>query len=195
MSMNQLDISGANSTNLTFDHITYDSPHGCVSVERTKHSLAESSSTMTVLTTSRRRVSSGCLNEGRLGIRGRGPNSWVTVTNSHFGGNTLPGCSDGIQVGGHRGDDWPWQRVYRHLSGRLRRPLDPIQFYCYPPGGASNNIVTGNWFHGNTTGCMCWDGGDNMFTNNVFESIGIGRLSLAVARTTGRSPTTSSVMT
>ena len=172
MSMNQLDISGANSTNLTFDHITYDSPHGCVSVEGQStasrilfdHNRLDNIETEGV---------SGCLNEGRLGIQGRGPNGWVTVTNSHFGGNTLPGCSDGIQVGGHGVVIGPRNEFTGIYQGNCDAHSDPIQFYCCPPGGASNNVVTGNWFHDNTTGCMCWDGGDNnTFTNNVFESIG-----------------------
>ena len=79
--------------------------------------------------------------------------------------------SDGIQIGGDGAKIGPGNEFTGKFQGNCVAHSDPLQFYS--PSGVNNNIVTGNWFHGNTTGCMCWDGGDNnTFTNNVFESIG-----------------------
>jgi hypothetical protein len=116
----------------------------------------------------------GCLNEGRLGIRGTGPNGWATITNSHFGGQGTFDCSDGIQVQSDGVVIGPGNEFTGIRQGSCTAHSDPIQFFKdFGGNGANNIIVTGNWFHGNTTGCMCWDGGDNnTFTNNVFESIG-----------------------
>ena len=103
---------------------------------------------------------------------GGGSPGWLTISNSHFGGNTLPGCSDGIQIGGDGAKIGPGNEFTGKFQGNCVAHSDPIQFYA--PSGVNNNIVTGNWFHDNTTGCMCWGGGgdNDTFTNNVFESIG-----------------------
>ena len=170
MAMNQVWIAGATSTNLSFDHITFVSPHGCVSVngESTDSAILFDHDRLDNMETE---GNFGCLNEGRLGTGGMGAAvGWVTVTNSHFSGNSLPGCSDGIQVGGDGVVIGPGNEFTNILQGSCIAHSDPIQFY---KPGSSNNVVTGNWFHNNSTGCMCWDGGDNnTFTNNVFESIG-----------------------
>jgi chitodextrinase len=170
MTMNQLWISGNTSTNLTFDHITYSSPHGCVSVngQSTDSAILFDHDRLDNMETE---GNFGCLNEGRLGTSGMGAAvGWVTVTNSHFSGNSLPGCSDGVQVGGDGVVIGPGNEFTGIMQGSCIAHSDPIQFY---KPDSSNNVVTGNWFHNNSTGCMCWDGGDNnTFTNNVFESIG-----------------------
>ena len=171
MSMGQVHIENGTSTAFTFDHITFTPPHGCVSVNDNgpdsnilfDHDRLDNMETEGV---------AGCLNEGSIGMWGGGGSpGWLTITNSHFGGNTLPGCSDGIQIGGDGAKIGPGNEFTGKFQGNCAAHSDPLQFYA--PSGVSNNIVTGNWFHNNTTGCMCWDGGDNnTFTNNVFESIG-----------------------
>ena len=97
---------------------------------------------------------SGCINEGRLGVENSGAaNGWIHVTNSHFGGSQLPGCSDGIQLGGPGAIVGPGNEFTGISQGSCVAHADPIQFY-----GGSNSTVTGNWFHdnGDGTGCMCW---------------------------------------
>jgi hypothetical protein len=176
MGMNKTSISGANSTNLTFDHITFKAPTGCVG-------LTGTSSTSAILFDHDRldnidtiyASGNGCLNEGRLGVDGTGPNGWATITNSHFGGQGTVDCSDGVHVGGDGVVIGPGNEFTGIYQAGCTAHADPIQFYK-GSGGASNNIVTGNWFHDNgngSGGCMCWDGGDNnTFTNNVFASTG-----------------------
>jgi len=172
MAMGQLHIDSGASSDLAFDHITFTSPHGCVSINDNgpdsnilfDHDRLDNMETEGV---------GGCLAEGSISMWGGGGSpGWLTISNSHFGGNTLPGCSDGIQIGGDGAKIGPGNEFTGKFQGNCVAHSDPLQFYA--PSGVNNNIVTGNWFHGNTTGCMCWGGGgaNDTLTNNVFESIG-----------------------
>jgi hypothetical protein len=103
--------------------------------------------------------------EGRLTVRGfedRKP-SGVIVTNNHFGGG---GGSDGVQlVGGAYGVQiGPGNEFTGLRQGSYAAHVDPIQLY-----GSSHTLITGNYFHGNSTGIMAPNGGDTeTIANNVF---------------------------
>ena len=106
----------------------------------------------------------GCLAEGSISMWGGGGSpGWLTISNSHFGGNTLPGCSDGIQIGGDGAKIGPGNEFTGKFQGNCVAHSDPLQFYA--PSGVNNNIVTGNWFHNNTTGCMCWERGRQQYVH------------------------------
>jgi hypothetical protein len=110
--------------------------------------------------------------EGRLGITGNNVShsvsSGIVVSNSVFGPG---GCSDGIQInGGARGV----QILYNEFVGIKQgscspEHVDPIQFY-----GAIATVITGNYFHGNSTGIMSPDcnGNQLLVTDNVFVTDG-----------------------
>jgi hypothetical protein len=168
-------ISGVNSTNLTFDHITFKPSTGCVSVTGTPsdsdivfdHDRLDNIDTLSP---------SNCVNEGRLGIEDGGAagmrKGWLRITNSHFGGEGTRDCSDGVQAGGDGAIIGPGNEFTGITQRNCTAHADPIQFY-----GGSNTTVTGNWFHDNgdgSGGCMCWgDHPDNeTITNNVFASTG-----------------------
>jgi hypothetical protein len=108
--------------------------------------------------------------EGRLGVRGYNNNTknGVVISNNVFSGS---GPSDGIQViGGAFGTVIGPKNEFFGIkqSGCGSVHCDPIQFY-----GATNSVITGNYFHGNSTGLMI-NGGDGpvTITNNVFQTDG-----------------------
>ena len=108
--------------------------------------------------------------EGRLTVRGsNSPDPvGVAITNSHFGAG---GQSDGVQlIGGARGVQIGPGNEFSGLrqSSGYTAHVDPIQLY-----GETHTVVTGNYFHGNSTGIMAGDGTDHLtVTNNVFVTDG-----------------------
>jgi hypothetical protein len=116
-------------------------------------------------------VGQGCT-EGRLGVTGNNINhsvsSGIVISNSVFGPG---GCSDGIQIiGGARGVQVLNNEFVGIKQGSCS-PVhaDPIQFY-----GAVAPVITGNYFHGNSTGIMSagCNGSQGTYTNNVFVTDG-----------------------
>jgi len=116
-------------------------------------------------------VGQGCT-EGRLGVNGNNVNhtvaSGVVISNNVFGPG---GCSDGIQiVGGARGVQILNNEFVGIKQGNCD-PVhaDPIQFY-----GADAPVLTGNYFHGNSTGVMSagCNGRSGTFTDNIFVTDG-----------------------
>jgi Right handed beta helix region len=110
------------------------------------------------------------LTEGRLGVRGFNNNTinGVVISNNLFKGS---GPSDGVQIiaGAYGTVIGPGNEfVGIKQSGCGSVHCDPIQFY-----GASRSTITGNYFHGNSTGLML-NGGDGQatITNNVFVTDG-----------------------
>lgn len=115
-------------------------------------------------------VGQGC-NEGRLGVRGYNNNTTngVVISNNVFSGS---GPSDGIQIIGTAYGTviGPGNEFYGiKQSGCGAVHCDPIQFY-----GASHTTITGNYFHGNSTGIMTPDsnGTPSTITNNIFVTDG-----------------------
>ena len=117
----------------------------------------------------------GCPDEGRIQVLGGGGAvNRTTISNSHFGGQGSGTCSDGVQLEGDGvrvgpGNEFTGMAQSVCSDGTHS---DPIQIV-----GASNEIITGNWFHDNgdgSGGCMCHDfNPDNVtITNNVFASTG-----------------------
>jgi hypothetical protein len=103
--------------------------------------------------------------EGRITVRGYDGSSQpvgVTITNSHFGG----GESDGIQIvgGAYGAQIGPGNEFSAIRQGDLATHVDPIQLY-----GSSHTLITGNYFHDNSTAIMAPDGGEaERIENNVF---------------------------
>jgi hypothetical protein len=117
----------------------------------------------------------GCT-EGRVGINGNSNGqsvnhtvaSGIVISNSVFGPG---GCSDGIQI---IGDSRAVNILRNEFLAIKQGPcspvhVDPIQFY-----GAVGTVVTGNYFHGNSTGIMSPDcnGSASIMTDNVFVTDG-----------------------
>jgi hypothetical protein len=108
---------------------------------------------------------SSCL-EGRVSVRGYENSTQpvgVTIANSHFGNG---GESDGIQiVGGAYGVQvGPGNEFSGIKQGNFSAHVDPIQLY-----GSSHTLITGNYFHDNSTAIMAGDGGNaERVENNVF---------------------------
>jgi hypothetical protein len=111
--------------------------------------------------------------EGRLGITGNNINhsvvNGIVIKNIKFSG---PGPSDGIQINGGAygtviGPGNEFVGIKESGCGSVH--CDPIQFY-----GAVNTTVTGNYFHGNSTGIMSSssNGTPVTVTNNVFVTDG-----------------------
>jgi Bacterial Ig domain/Periplasmic copper-binding protein (NosD) len=103
--------------------------------------------------------------EGRITVRGFGDDtpSGVRISNSHFGNG---GASDGIQItGGAYGVQiGPGNEFSGLRQGSGSTHVDPIQLY-----GSSHTLITGNYFHDNSTGIMAPNGGDTeTIVNNVF---------------------------
>jgi hypothetical protein len=160
----QVDANGPCSASLTFDHITYTA--GVDVIPR----CANQAITLDHDTFD---------NIGQAGWEGRVnvqsldqgvalPNG-VTISNSHFGGETSgANCSDGIDVlGGGYGTVISGNEFTNiHQSGCTAH-VDPIQLY-----GSSHTTITGNYFHdnGDGSGGMMTDSGDDdvTVTNNVF---------------------------
>jgi hypothetical protein len=123
--------------------------------------------------------------EARLAFRGQDNNitaSGFTVSDSHFGGTGLNGgwggCSDGVGLVGSVtavtiGPGNEFDHLQQGSCGSINGAhVDPIQFY-----GATNTLVTGNWFHNNgdgSGGIMSPDGDDGYtVSNNVFDQTGM----------------------
>lgn len=111
--------------------------------------------------------------EGRIGVTGNNKNhsvvNGVVISNNLISGS---GPSDGIQItGGANGTVIGPGNEFTGIkeSGCGSVHCDPIQFY-----GATNTTVTGNYFHGNSTGIMSPDcnGSPLIVTNNVFWTDG-----------------------
>ncbi len=107
--------------------------------------------------------------EGRLTVRGYGGNTpvGVKITNSLFAGG---GESDGVQIVGdaYGVQVGPGNEFATIKQGDFAAHVDPIQLY-----GDSHTVVTGNYFHDNSTGIMAGDGTDHaVITNNVFDTDG-----------------------
>jgi hypothetical protein len=111
--------------------------------------------------------------EGRLGITGNNINhsvvNGIVIKNIRFSGS---GPSDGIQINGSAygtviGPGNEFVGIKQSGCGSVH--CDPIQFY-----GASHITITGNYFHGNSTGIMTPDsyGTPMTVTNNVFVTDG-----------------------
>ena len=144
-----VEISSASSNNILFDHDRLDNLGG--------------------------NGAPGCPDEGRIQVLGgSGSTKRLTISNSHFGGQGPSGtCSDGIQLEGDGVQVGPGNEFTNMPQSVCSSThSDPIQIV-----GASNEIITGNWFHDNgdgSGGCMCHDfNPDNVtITNNVFASTG-----------------------
>jgi hypothetical protein len=98
--------------------------------------------------------------EGRLSLNlGAHDN---TVRNSHFGGG---GCSDGVFVGVTSNTTiGPGNEFTGLKQGSCSAHVDPIQLYTGP-----TTMITGNYFHDNSTGIMAPNGtSGTTLTNNVF---------------------------
>lgn len=110
--------------------------------------------------------------EGRLGIAGTNSthtvNNGVVIQNNVFGPG---GCADGIQINGSATGTQILKNEFTGLKQGSCSPVhvDPIQFY-----GAKNTTVSGNYFHGNSTGIMTPDcnGTPMTVTGNVFVTDG-----------------------
>ena len=111
--------------------------------------------------------------EGRIGVTGNNVNH--TVVNGVVIKNNLlqgSGPSDGIQINGGAygtviGPGNEFVGIKESGCGTVH--CDPIQFY-----GAVNTTITGNFFHGNSTGLMSSssNGTPVAITNNVFLTDG-----------------------
>ena len=92
----------------------------------------------------------------------------VTISNNRFGGG---GESDGVQLTGDvygvqigPGNEFTGLKQQSGFTAHV----DPIQFY-----GERHTLVTGNYFHGNSTGIMAGDLIDDAtIVNNVFVTDG-----------------------
>jgi hypothetical protein len=115
-------------------------------------------------------VGTGCT-EGRLGVTGNNNShsvsSGIVISNNVFGPG---GCSDGVQIIGGARDVQILNNEFTGIKqGSCTAHADPIQFY-----GADAPVVTGNYFHGNSTGIMSagCNGRSGTYTNNVFVTDG-----------------------
>ena len=110
--------------------------------------------------------------EGRIEVVGNGNNSstnnGVVLQNNTFGPN---GCSDGVQLTAGVSGTRILGNEFRNIKQGSCSPwhVDPIQFY-----GGQYTTISGNWFHGNSTGIMSPDGNGSPMTisNNVFQTDG-----------------------
>lgn len=153
----QLYDQPSNSNHMTFDHITWSSGL-TVWMHGTDQAVLFDYDTFDNL--------QGGLYEGRLTVVGENNTAPVglTVANSHFGGNA--GCSDGVQIiGGAYGVQVGPNNEFEDIQqGSCEAHSDPVQLY-----GTSHTLITGNFFHDNSTGIMAVDGADHeQFINNVF---------------------------
>jgi hypothetical protein len=102
--------------------------------------------------------------EGRLTVLGddNARAVGVTIQENHFGGG---GESDGVQItGGAYGVRVLGNEFEGILQGDFATHVDPLQLY-----GSSHTVITGNYFHGDSTGIMASDGADHEdIENNVF---------------------------
>lgn len=173
MTMNQVHIDGANSTNLTFDHITYDSPNGCADAtgETGDSNILFDHNRYDDIMAS---TANGCAPAGRVGLGGGATTGWFQVSNSHFAGGVLPDCSDGVQTsadGAKIGPGNEFTNLKQNIGGDCGEHVDPIQCYY-----GAYTIVTGNYVHDISPGSesdgnlMCHDTNSHnvTVTNNVW---------------------------
>lgn len=114
----------------------------------------------------------GCGNEGRVEVNAENKNvsgtNGVVISHNIFGRS---GCTDGVNItGGASGTQIGPGNIFENMKeGSCKAHVDPIQFY-----GAENNIIIGNYFHGNSTGIMSPDGNGSPMKveNNVFDTDG-----------------------
>lgn len=113
--------------------------------------------------------------EGRFSIRGYGNRQPVGIklTNNHFGDSAgHESSSDGVQIiGGAYGVQVGPGNEFEGIvqpQGANKAHTDPIQSY-----GSTHTVITGNYFHDNSTTLMFNDEGDNYtITDNVMASPG-----------------------
>jgi hypothetical protein len=105
--------------------------------------------------------------EGRLNILGNSLPNGVTVKNSKFTSN----CADGIQFdsGGNGVTIGPGNEFVGLVQGSCGQHVDSIQFVTTSTPGP---VITGNYFHDNSTGIVGFDGSiDAVITNNVIQNL------------------------
>ena len=168
---NDIDESSGCSSNLSFDHITYTSGVLVAPKYACSHDLN--------LLWDHDRFDN--LNqktyEGRFNVQaydtGPATPNGITISNSHFAGPGPSNCSDGIDALGDANATTigPGNEFTNLPENNCTAHVDPIQFY-----GATNTLVTGNWFHANgdgSGGIMSPDGDDGYtITNNLFDQTG-----------------------
>jgi hypothetical protein len=147
------------SHDLTFDHITW-TAGATVRTRGADQGILFESSVFDNLPAP--------LYEGRVTVRGYNNTQpvGVTIRNSHFSG----GCSDGVQVVGdaYGVQIGPGNEFVGITQDPCAEHVDPIQLY-----GSRYTVITGNFFHDNSTAVMAPDGGDHeRITNNVFVAGG-----------------------
>lgn len=117
----------------------------------------------------------GCNNEGRLEVNGENKSvsgtNGVVISHDLFAGGSPSGCTDGVNVtGGASGTQiGPGDEFSELKQGSCAAHVDSVQFY-----GASNTVVTGDYFHDNSDGIMSPDGNGSPMTvtNTVFDTDG-----------------------
>lgn len=120
--------------------------------------------------------------EGRVQFNSGGSTpAGITIKNSKF----TTGCADGIQFGGagagHGVTVGPNNEFYNLLQGSCGPHVDSIQFNGDENSPNSNvgPVITGNYFHNDTTGIVSYDYDTNAtITNNVLVGIS-GAIGLA----------------
>jgi hypothetical protein len=143
------------SHHLTFDHITWTAAL-TIRTRGNNQAILFDSSVFDSLAVG--------IYEGRISVRGYNNTQpvGVTISNSHLGGG---GCSDGVQIVGNAYgvQIGPGNEFEDLTQGSCAAHVDPIQLY-----GSRYTLITGNWFHNNTTGIAIFDGGDHeTVTGNV----------------------------
>lgn len=117
----------------------------------------------------------GCNNEGRLEVNGdnksvSGTNG-VVISHDLFAVGSPSGCTDGVNItGGASGTQiGPGDEFSELKQGSCAAHVDSVQFY-----GATDTVVTGDYFHGNSDGIMSPDGNGSPMTvtNTVFDTDG-----------------------
>jgi hypothetical protein len=114
--------------------------------------------------------------EGRIQFVYGGPTpAGITIKNSKF----TTGCADGIQLGGAGAGNGvtigPNNEFYNLMQGSCGPHVDSIQFNGDEngPNSSTGPIITGNYFHDNSTGIVSYDYDSNAtITNNVVTRIG-----------------------
>jgi hypothetical protein len=112
--------------------------------------------------------------EGRMQILGGLLPAGITIKNSKF----TTGCADGIQISGGDGVTiGPNNEFYGLIQGNCGPHVDAIQFVGT---NAVGPVITGNYFHDDTTGITAYDGDNQaIVTNNVIVRIGQDSLLIA----------------
>lgn len=158
---------GSSPRHIVFDHITF-TDGVCLNVpDNANIDWTVSNSTFANIS------NAGCGNEGRLQINGRNTthnvDQGIVISHNTFGPG---GCTDGVQTtAGPQGITIQYNEFTGIKQGSCAPAhVDPIQ-----PFATNGHIaVTGNYFHGNSTGLMDGDcSADNStYTDNVWISDG-----------------------